>query len=164
MHDQRHRAESFGDVAEAYERHRPSYPEALIDDLVAARPTNALDIGTGTGKAARLLAARGVPVLGVEIDTQMAAVARRFGLDVEVASFETWHADGRMFDLVISGQAWHWIDPAVGVPKAASLLRPGALLALFWNTASLEASMRAALREVYGRLAPDTLAAGRTFE
>jgi len=25
----------FGEVAELYDRHRPSYPERLIDDLVA---------------------------------------------------------------------------------------------------------------------------------
>ena len=26
--------------------------------------------------------------------------------------------EGRMYDLIVSGQAWHWVNPEVGVPKA----------------------------------------------
>jgi tRNA1(Val) A37 N6-methylase TrmN6 len=80
----RSRAESFGRVAEEYDRYRPSYPAALIDDLVALRPARVLDVGCGTGKAAVLLAERGLPVLGVEVDQQMAGVARRHGIAVVV--------------------------------------------------------------------------------
>jgi len=164
MHDQRHRAEVFGSAAEAYDRYRPSYPDALIDDLVAPHPTRALDIGCGTGKAGRLLAARGVQVLGVEIDEDMAEVARRSGLEVEVGAFESWDPAGRTFDLAVSGQAWHWIDPALGVPKLAALLRPGAQLALFWNAVRLDPSTRELLREVYARVAPEASALGRQLD
>jgi SAM-dependent methyltransferase len=164
MHDQRHRAEVFGSAAEAYDEYRPSYPDALIDDLVAAAPRSALDIGCGTGKAGRLLAARGVDVLGVEIDEDMADVARRSGLQVEVGAFETWDPAGRTFDLAVSGQAWHWIDPALGVPKVAALLRPGAELALFWNAVRLDAPTRELLREVYARVAPGASALGRQLD
>lgn len=132
-HDQRDRAESFGAVAEAYDRHRPGYPDELIDALAALAPVNVLDVGCGTGKAARQLAARGLDVLGVEIDAGMAAVATRSGIAVEVASFEQWDARERTFDLVVSGQAWHWVDPAVGAPKLVQLLRPGGTVCLFWN-------------------------------
>jgi SAM-dependent methyltransferase len=164
MHDQRHRAEVFGSAAAAYDEYRPSYPDALIDDLVAPSPASALDIGCGTGKAGRLLAARGVTVLGVEIDEDMAEVARRSGLEVEVGSFETWDPAGRTFDLAVSGQAWHWIDPALGVSKVASLLRPGARLALFWNAVRLEDSVRELLRSVYARVAPQASALGRQLD
>jgi SAM-dependent methyltransferase len=116
MHDQRDRAESFGAVAELYDRHRPSYPEELIAALAALRPASVLDVGCGTGKASRQLTASGLDVLGVEIDAGMAAVARRSGVEVEVASFELWDERGRTFDLIVSGQAWHWVDPAVGAP------------------------------------------------
>jgi SAM-dependent methyltransferase len=164
VHENRDRAESFGGVAEAYERYRPSYPDALVDDLVARAPRDALDVGCGTGKAARLLAARGVRVLGVEVDAQMAAVARRAGVAVEVARFEDWDARSRTFDLVVSGQAWHWIDPAIGVPKLAGLLRPHALLALFWNTVAVEEPLRTSLRALYRERAPHSRAEGRTFD
>ena len=157
VYTDRTRAESFGGVADEYDRFRPSYPDALIADLVALKPAAALDIGCGTGKAAGPLVERGVPVLGIEVDAKMAAVARRHGIDVEVASFEAWDPDGRQFDLITCAQAWHWIDPAVGVPKAAGLLRPGGTLALFWNYDNLESSAQRALDDVYREYAPELL-------
>src|SRR5579859_7520187 len=121
-HDDRARAESYGSVAELYDRARPSYPDALLDALVAGGAARVLDVGCGTGIAAALLAARGCAVLGVEPDARMAAVARAKGLDVEVGRFECWDARGRSFDLVTAAQSWHWIEPAGGVAKAASVL------------------------------------------
>lgn len=160
VHRQRQRAESFGAVADEYDRIRPSYPPELIDELVerlAQRSGDVLDIGCGTGKAGRLLVEREVAVLGVEVDPAMAVVAREHGLAVEVCSFEAWDDAGRTFDLIISGQAWHWIDPDVGVTKAARLLRPEATLALFWNVAELAVDVRNDLDRVYRRLAPQLL-------
>ena len=124
-HRQRDRAESFGAVAHDYDLYRPSYPAELVDELVAlAAGGPVLDIGMGTGKGARLLAERGLDVLGVEVDPQMAEVARGHGLTVEVASFETWPDAGRSFSLITAAQAWHWVDPVPGAPKVARLLRP----------------------------------------
>ena len=154
-HTNRVRAESFGARAEQYDRERPGYPDALVDDLVAARPADALDIACGTGKAAVLIAARGVRVLGVEVDERMSAVARARGLPVEIAPFETWPARRRRFDLVVCGQAWHWIDPAVGPAKARKLLRPHGLLGLFWNFAHFDAVTQRALDAAYLDAAPE---------
>jgi SAM-dependent methyltransferase len=154
-HEQRDRAESFGRAATLYDRFRPGYPAALVDDLLAARPRRVLDIGCGTGKAASSFAARGVPVLGVEIDAAMAGVAASHGLKVEIAAFEDWDDAGRRFDLLTCGQAWHWIDPAVGLPKAARLLSPGGELAVFWNFEELAAEEQEAVNEVYRQFAPE---------
>jgi SAM-dependent methyltransferase len=157
VHTDRGRAESFGTVADQYDRFRPSYPAALVDDLAARNPAAVLDIGCGTGKAARLLTERGLSVLGIEIDPKMAAVARRHGIDVEVASFEAWEPNGRRFDLITCAQAWHWVDPGVGAPKAAELLRPDGMLALFWNHDELEPSVQHVLDAVYRTFAPELL-------
>jgi SAM-dependent methyltransferase len=154
-HTQRDRAESFGAVAEQYDRYRPSYPAELIEDLVAVRPRTVLDVGCGTGKAARQLAARGLPVLGVEIDPQMAAVARGHGIDVEVGSFEDWDDRGRTFDLITCAQAWHWVDPAIGAPKLVRLLNPGGVAALFWNFSEFEPATKAVIDAVYAQYAPE---------
>jgi SAM-dependent methyltransferase len=155
----RGRAESFGSVAADYDRYRPTYPAALIDDLVAFGPRSVVDVGCGTGKAAVLLAARGLDVLGVEIDPKMAERAREHGITVEVSSFEDWDATGRTFDLLTSGQAWHWVDPSHGVPKAGEVLRPGGFAALFWNDDELDQDVHAALDEVYREHAPELLRA-----
>ena len=85
-------AESFGAEAEQYDRTRPGYPPALIDDLLSGGARDVLDIGCGTGIAGRLFLARGCQVLGVEPDARMAGVAGTQGLTVEVARFEIGRA------------------------------------------------------------------------
>jgi SAM-dependent methyltransferase len=154
LFEDRSRAESFGAMAELYDRVRPSYPPALVDALLADRPRQALDIGCGTGIAAGLLAARGCAVLGVEIDERMAGVARSHGIEVEVAQFERWDARGRLFDLAVCGQAWHWIDPFAGARKAATLLRVGARLGVFWNFGAPPCELAQLFAPIYARLAP----------
>lgn len=154
MWRQRHRALGFGSDAARYERARPGYPDALVDDLLAASPRRVLDIGCGTGKAGGLFAARGCDVVGVEPDERMAAIARARGLLVETSAFEQWDSHGRRFDLAISGQAWHWIDPRAGLGKAAEVLRGGAVLAVFWNRATYDDDTAAELDAVYRRHAP----------
>jgi SAM-dependent methyltransferase len=150
----RSRAESFGAVAELYDRVRPSYPSALVDALLATDPRRALDIGCGTGIAAALLEARGCDVLGVEVDKRMAQVARARGIDVEVAKFEHWQARGRRFDLAVCGQAWHWIDPVAGAQKAATVLERAGRLGVFWNFGAPPAEVARLFGPIYARLAP----------
>jgi SAM-dependent methyltransferase len=155
LHRDRGRAGSFGAFAREYDRYRPDYPDALIDDLVEPCPAAVLDVGCGTGKAAAALAVRGLPVLGVEPDQRMAEVARSHGIAVEVATFEDWAAAGRTFELLTCGDAWHWIDPGRGVAKAAEVLAEGGVVARFWNTSILSEPVVAAFEEVYRRHAPD---------
>ncbi len=127
-------AESFGTDAGRYDRARPSYPAALIEAIVLRSPgRRILDVGCGTGIAARQLQAAGCTVLGVDVDPRMAEVARRSGVPAEVAAFESWDPAGRAFDAVTAGQAWHWVDPVAGAAAAARVLRPGGRLAPFWN-------------------------------
>jgi SAM-dependent methyltransferase len=166
LHEDRQRAESFGREAERYERTRPGYPDELITMLGADDPATVLDVGCGTGKAGRLLVDRGCHVVGVEPDALMAQIARRFGLQVEVATFEEWQPHRQSFDLVISAQAWHWVDPTRGPIKARSVLNASGRLAAFWNIYVHEPEMRAALDAVYTRVLPesegaDCLALGR---
>jgi SAM-dependent methyltransferase len=162
LHLQRDRAESFGSVAEQYERHRPAFPDALLDDLAAmAGSTEVLDVGCGTGKVARGLAHRGISILGVELDPRMADVARGRGVRVEIARFEDWDDAGRRFDLLTCGDAWHWIDPRRGAEKVAQVLRPGGAFVRFWNVQLLDEPVMAALDVVYEKYAPEVYVNGR---
>ncbi len=111
--------------------------------------------GVERGIASALLAARGCEVLGVEVDVRMAAVARRKDLEVEVAAFERWADRGRRFDLVVSGQAWHWIDPVSGAAKAAAVLCEGGRIGVFWNFGDPPPEVRERLAPIYARLEPE---------
>ncbi len=133
---ERVRSRVFGELADEYDRARPTYPPELVDALTGRGVRRVLDVGCGTGIAARLFLARGCEVLGVEPDARMAAVARRHGIEVDEATFETWRPRKAPYDLVISAQAWHWLDRTIGTERAASVLRPGGRLALFWNVTS----------------------------
>ncbi|MBB5955595.1 SAM-dependent methyltransferase [Saccharothrix tamanrassetensis] len=156
-HRARRAAESFGADPGRYDRVRPRYPDALVNAIVAASPgPEVLDVGMGTGIAARQFQAAGCRVLGVEVDARMAGWARQQGLDVEVAAFEAWDPAGRTFDAVVSGQAWHWVDPVAGAAKAAEALRPGGRLAVFWNVGRPQPGLAAAFGAVYRRVLPDS--------
>jgi SAM-dependent methyltransferase len=156
-HELKQVAASFGVDADRYDRARPRYPQALIDRIAEAAPgRQVLDVGIGTGIAARQLRDAGCDVLGVDIDPRMAEVAGRHGLAVDVARFEDWEVHGRVFDAVVAGQTWHWIDPAAGAAKAAEALRPGGLIALFWNAFEPTPQLAEALAAAHRRaLLPD---------
>ena len=155
-HQYRQVAESFGVDPERYDRARPRYPDAVVERIVAGSPgPDVLDVGCGTGIAARQFQAAGCRVLGVEPDARMAGFARRTGVEVEVATFETWEPAGRTFDAVVAGQAWHWVDPVAGAAKAAQVLRPGGRLALFWHVFVPPREVADAQAAAYRRVAPD---------
>ncbi|QKV92863.1 class I SAM-dependent methyltransferase [Streptomyces sp. NA02950] len=156
-HQHRGAAESFGSDAERYDRARPRYPDALVHRIVTAVPgPEVLSVGCGTGIDARQFQAAGCTVLGVEPDARMADLARRGGVETDVATFEAWDAGGRSFDAVVAAQAWHWIDPVAGAAKAARVLRPGGLLAAFWNVFQLPPDVAEAFAAVYARVLPDS--------
>lgn len=156
-HQARVAAESFGVDAARYDRSRPSYPDAMIESIVADAPgRDVLDVGIGTGIVARQLRAAGCTVLGVEADARMAEFARGNGFAVDVAKIEDWEPRGRTFDAVVSGQAWHWVDPVTGPAKVAQVLRPGGRLAVFWNVMQPPAELEKAFGDVYRRVLPDS--------
>jgi SAM-dependent methyltransferase len=128
---------TFDEDAELYDRARPGYPDALYDDLAdlagLRRGSRVLEVGCGTGQVTVPLAGRGCRVTAVEAGPHMAAVARRNlagAARVVTARFEDWPLPAEPFDAVVAATAFHWIDPAVRVAKAADALRPGGALAV----------------------------------
>lgn len=154
LFEERHRAESFGAVAEQYDRSRPSYPAALIDELLADGARSVLDVGCGTGIVSVLFKDRGLDVLGIEVDERMAQVARDKGIEVDVGKFEQWERGERRFDLLSAGQSWHWVEPLAGAWRAAEALRSGGRIGLFWNFGEPSAEVKERLDPIYAELGP----------
>ena len=153
----RERRLTFGEVAELYDRVRPSYPPAVVEEVVSQAETErALEVGAGTGKATVLFARAGVSVLALEPSGQMAAIARRNcaaypGVRIEELEFEDWDA-GERFALLFSAQAWHWVRPSERYRRARAALMDGGLLAAFWNRVEWgRCESLAAMRAAYDR-------------
>ncbi|GAB2515863.1 class I SAM-dependent methyltransferase [Nocardia heshunensis] len=156
-HQYRETAESFGVDAARYDHTRPPYPAAMIERILSATPGRTLlDVGCGTGIEARQFRDAGATVLGVEPDARMAEFARATGIEVETGTFETWDPAGRGFDGVISGTAWHWVDPVAGAAQAARVLRPGGRLAAFWHVPQMPSEVVASFADAYRRWLPDS--------
>jgi SAM-dependent methyltransferase len=158
-------AESFGTDADRYDRARPRYPQALIERIIAQSPgTGVLDVGSGTGIVGRQLQDGGCRVLGIEPDARMAAVGRRFGLAAEEARIESWDPAGRMFDAVVAGQSWHWVNAAEGAAKAAQVLWPGGLFVAFWNGGQPPADLAETFAAITRTIVPDLPGSGRRID
>jgi SAM-dependent methyltransferase len=158
---------TFDQAAELYDQARPGYPPALFADLAELAGVGpgcrVLEIGCGTGQATVPLAERGCQVAAVELGADLAAVARRKlarfpAVQVITAAFEVWPLPAEPFDVVLAATAFHWIDPAVRVTKAADALRPGGTLATVatHHVAGGTEAFFADVQDCYVRWDPDT--------
>ncbi|WP_436520261.1 class I SAM-dependent methyltransferase [Actinoplanes sp. HUAS TT8] len=125
----------FGRTASDYARHRAGFPPLLSERLIAYQigevDQKVLDLGTGTGSLARLFAARGAIVTGLDPAESLLDQARRLdreaGLAITyvVGSAERTGLPEAAFDVVTAGQCWHWFRGGEAAAEARRLLRPG---------------------------------------
>jgi SAM-dependent methyltransferase len=132
-------SERFATQALDYDRHRPRYPESVFDDIVAssglADGDVAVEIGAGTGIATQPLVERGLRVTAIEPSDTLAAMVHTRVADraeIIVGRFEDFSANSAV-RLIAAFNAWHWVEPRIGVDLSARLLTPGGMLALVWT-------------------------------
>jgi SAM-dependent methyltransferase len=159
--------ETFNEDAELYDRARPGYPAALFVDLAALSAVGpgyrVLEIGCGTGQATLPLAELGCEIVCIELGANLAAVAKRKlagfpSVQVVVSAFEDWPLPTEPFDVVFAATAFHWLDPAVRVVKAADALRMGGTLATVstHHVAGGDTELFAEVQSCYERWDPNT--------
>jgi SAM-dependent methyltransferase len=143
---------AFAEVAGAYERARPGYPDEAVHWLVGDEPRDVVDLGAGTGKLTRALVGLGHRVIAVEPLAEMRAELERAVPDVPAlaGSAEAIPLPGASADVVTSAQAFHWFDHARALPEIARVLRPGGRLALVWNSRDDRDPWMARLSEIIG--------------
>lgn len=136
------RSDSFNEVAEIYDEARPGYPPELIEDVIKLanikESATILDVGAGTGKGTLPFAEKGYTIHCVEPGEKLVAVAsnnlRSYPkVTFDTTTFEDWDLKAGTYDLIISAQAFHWVNRDIGYIKAAQALKENGYIALFWN-------------------------------
>jgi SAM-dependent methyltransferase len=132
----------FDEEVGAYERARPSYPDAAFDALVGylgeseiTPPFDAVEIGPGSGKATKSLLQHGFRITATEPGENMSAFLRKkfsgdARLEVVHARFEDARLPDSAFDAVVSATSFGWVDERVRLPKSHALLRDYGVLAV----------------------------------
>ncbi|MBT6093360.1 MAG: class I SAM-dependent methyltransferase [Rhodospirillaceae bacterium] len=135
----------FSGLAEGYDRHRPSYPDALWQQVASsvgeAAPHVALDIGAGTGISTRQLASAlstDWQVIGIEPNADMRTQAvtkessssRISYIDRQAEALGMKQASA---GLVTVAQAIHWFDRPVFYAGIGTVLATGGVLAIVYN-------------------------------
>lgn len=126
---------SFGAVADAYDRGRPSYPREAVAWLVASEFAHVCELGAGTGKLTEQLESLGHRVVATDpVEPMLRHLVRRLPRTrALLASAEQIPLRARSVDAVIGAQAFHWFDLERALPEIARVLRPGGHLGLVWN-------------------------------
>ena len=165
----------FNEVAGEYDRHRPSYPDGLIDracEMAGLGPgTAVLEVGCGTGQLTRSLVARGLRVTALEPGQQLLARARRQLQDLGEVEFvnarlEDASLQRARYGAVFAASAIHWVDPDVSWRRAADGLVDGGTLALvsyFGLEEPRSARDQREVRAAIARAAPELAAAWPSY-
>ncbi len=165
----------FNEIADEYDRHRPAYPDALIDQactLARIGPgAPVLEIGCGTGQLTRSLLARGLRVTAVEPGNELIARAQSQLQDLGDVQFvnarlEDVSLPPAHYGAVFCASAIHWVDPEVSWRKVADALVDSGTLALvsyFGLDEPRSAEDQQALRAAMAEIAPELAATWPTY-
>jgi ubiquinone/menaquinone biosynthesis C-methylase UbiE len=159
-------ARSFGAVAEAYDRGRPSYPDQAVAWLAGGEAKVVLELGAGTGKLTRQLVDQGHAVFATDPDEAMLAMLHERVPEVsaKVATAEQVPANDRSVDVVVVAQAFHWFDHEVALAEIARVLKPGGHLALVWNSRDERIPWVRRMGDILGRQDSNTSSAQHLAE
>jgi SAM-dependent methyltransferase len=159
------RRTSFGAYAATYDAVRPEWPARTVDWMLGSPATamvcRVVDLGAGTGKGTRAIAALGHLVIAVEPSDGMreALTASLRVLPEEVVGricalageAENIPAEPGSVDAVTVFQAWHWFNAKAASAECARVLRPGGWLSMGWHHRSEDVGWSRDLSDIVER-------------
>lgn len=115
---------------------RTPFPETAIAWMVGDSPQRVLDLGSDRGQLARMLAAAGHRVHGLDRSAaKIKELARRIPTGTHVvAQAESLPFTDQVFDVVSSAETLHRFAPGLVSAEIARVLRPGGRVVAIYNT------------------------------
>jgi ubiquinone/menaquinone biosynthesis C-methylase UbiE len=157
-----HPTERFSDRAETYAKHRPGYPDEMLQFLetLVAPPAMVGDIGSGTGILTRQLLKSGYDVWAVEPNEAMRTAADRTLSGYPACrsidgTAEATTLEDRAIDLITCAQAFHWFDRGQTRSEFGRILRSDGWIALLWNERQEASPINRAYDELLKEMATD---------
>ena len=149
----------FSPVADVYYKARAPYSQELINRAVTlaqlSPDATILEVGCGPGNATVCFAQLGFSMICLEPNQEFYHLAQRncapySKVEICNTSFEEWELEAKKFKAVLAANAFVWIPPEIGYPKAAEALQDNGCLILLWNmTPEPRYEVYQAIEEVY---------------
>ena len=121
-----------------YEHYRPAYLPAVVRaGLSGLQDPQVLDVGAGSGKFTRALAAQGIKVSALEPAESMREMFRESLPQIPLYKGKAEDVGElfapETFDALCYAQSWHWVDKEAACVAAAKVLKPGGRLVIIYN-------------------------------
>ena len=158
----------YSATADAYNRFRPRYPQAIIEQVLQltnlSQNSQILELGSGPATATTAFAERGFSMVCLEPSLAACQLAQQNCIDypqVKIinTTFEAWQLPCQPFDAVLAATSFHWISREISYQKAADALTDTGYLILLWNTPPQpSAEIHRQLQSIYQHYAPSLAA------
>ena len=148
--------DKFDNLANIYEKYRPSYPEEYIKDIIAKCNLNSesliADIGAGTGFLTRQLLKHNLKVIGVEPSKDMRNILKKCeenrNFKAIEGTAENTNLKDNSIDLIVVAQAFHWFDNEKFRKECKRILKQNGKICIMWNRIDMTKNIAKEQKEI----------------
>ncbi len=148
IYENRDKVESvvFNQMASFYDKYRPDYPKEVLKTITELAGLNKnskiLEIGCGSGKYTKELIEKGYEVValdpGEDLITKAKVTYKQGKVKFVNSRFEDYSIESDTYDIIVSAQAFHWVEKPKGFELCSKALKSDGWLMPFWNIELIE--------------------------